>query len=72
MKVNQFGSELYMKMCLRMNNKLDFEVRRKISNLLGLSILKQFNENIEKIEPSIKLVCLSGEKIKNEKRISLK
>jgi hypothetical protein len=66
-KVNQFGYEILMKMCLRMNDKLDFEVRRKISNLLGLSILNKFNENIEKMEPSIKLAYLSSEKIKEKK-----
>ena len=67
-RVNQFGYELMKNMCLRMNNKLDLELRRKIGNLISLNIVQKFNDNIEKIEPSIKLLYLSGEKIKNEKK----
>ena len=72
-KASKFRMELLKKMCLRMNSKLGLELRRKIANLIGLNIIKMFDANIETIEPSIKLLFFTGEKIKEEiKKINLK
>ena len=64
LKLNFFMIKLLKMTTLQMNKKLNFEVRRKIGNLLGSNILDKFKENIEQIEPSIKIICSSAEKIK--------
>ena len=44
-----------------MNYKLDFELRRKIGNILGKEILKKFSNNLNTIKPTKYLYTLSNE-----------
>ena len=41
-KLYEFSMELFKVFSLKMNYKLDFELRRKIGNILGEAILKNF------------------------------
>ena len=62
-ELNAFSFELLKKFSIEMNNKLDFELRRKVGNILGLLILQNFHENINTIKPTKYLLTLSNEKI---------
>ena len=62
-ELNAFSFELLKKYSIEMNNKLDFELRRKVGNILGLLILQNFHENINTIKPTKYLLTLSNEKI---------
>ena len=64
----EFCMKLVQVTALTINYKLDYELRRKIGNIVGLTIIKNFSQNIESVEDSKKLLSSSCEKI--EKRIS--
>ena len=62
-KLYEFSMELFKVFSLKMNYKLDFELRRKVGNILGEVILKNFKVNLNDIEPTKYLLTLSNEKI---------
>lgn len=62
-KLNEFSIELLKAFSLKMNYKLDFELRRKVGNILGQLILQKYHENINTIKPTKYLLTLSSEKI---------
>ena len=65
-KITEFYLELMKNISKKMNYKLDFELRRKIGNILGDVLLKKFKDNLEEIEPKKTLITLSSEFIKDE------
>ena len=44
---------------MKMNYKLDFEMRRKMGNVIGQLLLKNFHENLVEIKPTERLIALS-------------
>ena len=62
-KLNTFSFELLKMFALKMNYKLDFELRRKVGNILGKLILQKFSRNLNTIKPTKYLLTLSSEKI---------
>ena len=62
-KLNEFSNQLFKVFSLKMNYKLDFELRRKIVNILGQIMLKNFKVNLNDIQPTKYLLTLSNEQI---------
>ena len=62
-ELNSFSFELIKVFALKMNYKLDYELRRKVGNILGQLILQKFYENLNTIQPTKYLLTLSNEKI---------
>ena len=52
LNVLKFKNKILFDICKRMLNKLDFESRRKISNLISLEIYKCYKKYIVKINPN--------------------
>jgi membrane protease subunit (stomatin/prohibitin family) len=52
----EFCMKLVQVTALTINYKLDYELRRKIGNIVGLTIIKNFSQNIESVEDSKKLL----------------
>lgn len=69
-ELNTFSFELIKVFALKMNYKLDYELRRKVGNILGQLILQKFYENLNTIQPTKYLLTLSNEKIAKEISIS--
>lgn len=65
-EITEFYLELMKHISKKMNYKLDFELRRKIGNILGEGLLKKFKDNLKEIEPTKTLITLSSEYIKDE------
>ena len=62
-ELNEYSLQLLHMFSLKMNYKLDFELRRKIGNILGKEILTKFHENLNSIKPTKYLYTLSNENI---------
>ena len=62
-ELNTFSFELLKTSALKINYKLDFELRRKVGNILGKLILQKFSDNLNTIKPTKYLLTLSSEKI---------
>ena len=58
-----FCLELLKNLSMKMNYKLDFEMRRKMGNIIGQLLLKNFHKNLVEIKPTERLIALSSEKI---------
>ena len=65
-EITEFYLELMKNLSKKMSYKLDFELRRKVGNLLGDGLLKNFKDNLEEIKPTKTLITLSSELIKEE------
>ena len=65
-EVSNFCLELLKKSSIKMNYKLDFEMRRKMGNVIGQLLLENFHENLVEIKPTERLIALSSEKIKEK------
>ena len=65
-EVTNFGLKLLMNSSMKMNYKLDFEMRRKMGNIIAQLLLKNFHENLVEIKPTERLIGLSSEKIKEK------
>ena len=65
-EVSNFCLELLKNSSIKMNYKLDFEMRRKMGNVIGQLLLKNFHENLVEIKPTERLIALSSEKIKEK------
>ena len=62
-KYTDFCLQLMKIISLKMNYKLDIELRRKVGNIIGKIILKNFHCYLEKLEPTKKMLTLSLEEI---------
>lgn len=60
-ELNEYSIKLLKIFSIQMNYKLDFELRRKIGNILGKEILKKFSNNLNTIKPTKYLYTLSNE-----------
>ena len=69
-ELNSFSFELIKVFALKMNYKLDYELRKKVGNILGQLILQKFYENLNIIQPTKYLYTLSKEKIAERKSSS--
>ena len=62
----EFCLQLMKIISLKMNYKLDYELRRKIGNLISTIMLKNFSENLEPIPKSKKMLLYSSEYLKKK------
>jgi len=62
----EFCLQLLKIISLKMNYKLDYELRRKIGNIISTIMLKNFNKNLEPIQKSKKLLLFSSEYLKKK------
>jgi hypothetical protein len=58
--------QLVKMIALKMNYKLDLELRRKVGNIMSTIILKNFNKNLEPIQKSKKMLLYSSEYFKEK------
>ena len=65
-KFTDFCLQLLKNISLKMNHKLDIELRRKVGNIISKILLKNFHSNLEKIVPTKKLLALTTEAIENK------
>ena len=62
----EFSLQLVKMISLKMNYKLDCELRRKVGNIISTVILKNFNKNLEPIQKSKKMLLYSSEYLKEK------
>ena len=65
-KFTDFSLQLLKNISLKMNHKLDIELRRKVGNIISKILLKNFHSNLETIVPTKKLLALSTEAIETK------
>ena len=62
----EFSLQLVKMISLKMNYKLDCELRRNVGNIISTVILKNFNKNLEPIQKSKKMLLYSSEYLKEK------
>ena len=68
LQLNEYSLQLLKMLYLKMNYIFDFQLRKKVGNILGKVILDNFTKNINCIKPTKFLYILSNERI--EKNLS--
>lgn len=60
----EFCLQLIKMITLKLNYKLDFELRRKVGNIIAKILLRNFNENLKETKKTKKIFALSSEELK--------